>query len=283
MDIRFYRTFWGVRSGARSSYIEFADEARADGYDGLEVPVPLEKSRQEDLRSALDEHGFDLVAEICTAGSYVPDRRATPTQHRDDFERKLEAIHHFGARQINCMAGCDAWPLAQSVDFFGELIALAKQAGIPISFETHRSRTLFTPWVARDMALALPELYFTCDFSHWCVVCERLIDTEDDSLQIVAPRARHIHGRVGYDQGPQVPHPAAPEYAAALAAHQCWWERCWQGMQVAGLKECTLTPEFGPDGYLHHQPFTDMPVGDLRQINRWMLETERAHFARWQG
>lgn len=279
MDIRFYRTFWG----ARSSYIEFADEARADGYDGLEAPVPLEKSRQADLRAALDEHGFDLIAEICTAGSYVPERRATPAQHRDDFQRKLEAIHQVQARQINCMAGCDAWPLAQSIDFFGELIALAKQAGIPISFETHRSRTLFTPWVARDMALALPDLYFTCDFSHWCVVCERLIDTEDDALAVVAPRARHIHGRVGYDQGPQVPHPAAPEYAAALSAHQRWWELCWQGMQAAGLPQCTLTPEFGPDGYLHHQPFTDMPVGDLRQINRWMLDSERAHFARWQA
>ena len=279
MDIRFYRTFWG----ARSSYIEFADEASADGYDGLEVPVPLEKSRQADLRAALDEHGFDLIAEICTAGSYVPERRATPAQHRDDFQRKLEAIHQVQTRQINCMAGCDAWPLAQSIDFFGELIALAKQAGIPISFETHRSRTLFTPWVARDMALALPDLYFTCDFSHWCVVCERLIDTENDALAVVAPRARHIHGRVGYDQGPQVPHPAAPEYAAALSAHQRWWELCWQGMQAAGLPQCTLTPEFGPDGYLHHQPFTDMPVGDLRQINRWMLDTERAHFARWQA
>ncbi|MDP2227324.1 MAG: sugar phosphate isomerase/epimerase [Moraxellaceae bacterium] len=278
MNIRFYRTFWGARGG----YADFAAEAKADGYDGLEVPVPAEPDKQAALRAALDEHGFDLIAEICTAGSYVPDRRASPAQHLDDFSRKLERIEAFGARQINCMAGCDAWPLAQSVDFFGKAIALAQTAGIPISFETHRSRTLFNPWVTRDMVLALPDLYLTCDFSHWCVVCERLIDTEADVLEIVAPRARHIHGRVGYDQGPQVPHPAAPEHAAALAAHQRWWELCWASMQAAGLTVCTLTPEFGPDGYLHEQPFTGMPVADLRQINRWMLQTERAHFSRWQ-
>ena len=42
-----------------------------------------------------------------------------------------------------------------------------------------------------------------------------------------------------------------------------------------------MTPEFGPDGYLHHIPFTDEPVGDLAAINRWMADTERAHFDRF--
>lgn len=279
MDIRFYRTFWG----AQNTYADFAAEAKADGYHGLEVPVPPEQEKQQALRVALDTHGFDLVAEICTAGSYVPERHATPAQHLESFARKLDLITDFGARRINCMAGCDAWPLQQSIDFFGRAIELVKPSGLPISFETHRSRTLFNPWVTRDMVLALPDLYLTCDFSHWCVVCERLIDSEMDALQIIAPRARHIHGRVGYDQGPQVPHPAAPEYADALAAHQRWWEMCWQAMQGAGMKECTMTPEFGPDGYLHQQPFTAMPVGDLREINRWMMNTERAHFLRWQS
>lgn len=280
MELRGYRTYWGSTG---MPWAKFAAEAKADGYDGLEVPIPAEASGQLSLRTALDEHGFDLIAEICTAGSYVPERRATPAQHLESLARQLEIIHRFGATKINCMAGCDAWPLAQSVDFFGEAIALVGLTGIPISFETHRSRTLFNPWVARDLVLALPDLYLTCDFSHWCVVCERLIDTEFDVLEILAPRARHIHGRVGYDQGPQVPHPAAPEFADALVAHQRWWELCWQAMQNAGLSHCTLTPEFGPDGYLHRLPFTDQPVADLRQINRWMLDTERAHFDRWRA
>lgn len=279
MDIRFYRTFWG----ATGSFADFAAEAHADGYDGLEAPVPPDLAGRQSLRSALDEHGFDLIAEICTAGSYVPDRRATPEQHLESFARKLEVVADFGATRINCMAGCDAWPLWQSIDFFGQAITLAEQTGIALSFETHRSRTLFNPWVARDMVQALPGLYLTCDFSHWCVVCERLIDTETDVLEMLAPRARHIHGRVGYDQGPQVPHPAAPEHAAALQAHQRWWELCWNAMQEAGVKACSMTPEFGPDGYLHHLPFTGMPVGDLRQINRWMMQTERRHFTNWQN
>lgn len=277
MDIRFYKTQWGFTG----TWAEFAQAAQEDGYDGLEAPAPFDLAGQQELRATLDNFGFDLIAEICTAGSYVPDRRASMEDHIDSFRRKLDASLALSPRQLNCMAGCDAWPLSQSVDFFGQLLEFVKPTGLMISFETHRSRTLFNPWVARDLALALPDLYFTCDFSHWCVVCERLIDTEDDALQIIYPRARHIHGRVGYDQGPQVPHPAAPEYATALAAHQRWWEHCWRAMKNAGVQVTTMTPEFGPDGYLHHLPFTDAPVADLRQINHWVMTTERQHFARW--
>jgi hypothetical protein len=30
----------------------------------------------------------------------------------------------------------------------------------------------------------------------------------------------------------------------------------------------TITPEFGPDGYLPQLPFTGQPVADLEEINR---------------
>jgi hypothetical protein len=40
-----------------------------------------------------------------------------------------------------------------------------------------------------------------------------------------------------------------------------------------------MTPEFGPDGYLHEAPFTREPVGELWQINQWMAHEERRHFA----
>jgi hypothetical protein len=86
---------------------------------------------------------------------------------------------------------------------------------------------------------------------------------------------------VGYAQGPQVPNPAAPEYADALAAHQRWWTQIWDAQRARGELVTTMTPEFGPDGYLHCAPFTREPVAELWEINRWMADTQRAHFARW--
>lgn len=42
-----------------------------------------------------------------------------------------------------------------------------------------------------------------------------------------------------------------------------------------------MTPEFGADGYLHHLPFTNVPVADLWSLNVGMGQTEREHFQRF--
>jgi hypothetical protein len=40
-----------------------------------------------------------------------------------------------------------------------------------------------------------------------------------------------------------------------------------------------VTPEFSPDSYLQQIPFSEEPVADLRQINGWLRNCERDHFA----
>jgi hypothetical protein len=107
------------------------------------------------------------------------------------------------------------------------------------------------------------------------------MDTELDVLSRLAPYAHHIHARVGYDQGPQVPHPGAPEYEYALRAHQSWWEKIWRQQIERGKTFSTMTPEFGPDGYLHELPFSRQPVADLWELNRWMGNEERRHFGEY--
>jgi hypothetical protein len=50
-----------------------------------------------------------------------------------------------------------------------------------------------------------------------------------------------------------------------------------------GYGVATMTPEFGPDGYLHTLPFTNHPVVNLNQINAWMAATERQPFQQWKS
>jgi hypothetical protein len=176
------------------------------------------------------------------------------------------------------IGGCDAWEVDQSVRFFSEAQNIADRLGVLCSFETHRGRSFFTPWNTVKILDRLPELKVTCDFSHWAVVCERLMDCEWDSITRVAQQAHHIHGRVGYDQGPQVPHPGAPEYAEALASHQRCWETLWSSQLERGYTQISMTPEFGPDGYLHTLPFTGAPIADLWELNCWMATSESQHF-----
>ncbi|MDR3456446.1 MAG: TIM barrel protein [Verrucomicrobiae bacterium] len=274
MKLKTFKTLWGHTG----SLDDALDACRKYDFDGIEGPVPVEAMERVVFQKGLAANGLDYIAEICTAGSYVPDRQATPTEHIESLRRKAEAAVECRPLFLTVIAGCDAWSIAQSVDFFGEAMAIAGKLGVTASFETHRSRSFFNPWTTRDILKQLPALKLTCDFSHWCVVCERLIDTEPEVLALCAGRAHHIHARVGYDQGPQVPHPAAPEYRAALVAHENWWTQIWRSQAARGLTVTTMTPEFGPDGYLQCQPFTGKPVADLVEVNAWMAARQRQRF-----
>ena len=149
----------------------------------------------------------------------------------------------------------------------------------PQSVETHRGRYSYSPWLMRDVLLALPELRITADFSHWCVVSERFVlDDEPELLALTAKHVHHIQPRVGYNQGPQVPDPRAPEYAEALEHHERWWSVLWDGMAARGYSKFTATPEFGPDGYLQCAPFTRKPVADLWELNTWIGHRQRERF-----
>jgi len=279
MQLEVYKTLWGHTG----SVDQAACLAREAGFQGLEAPAPaLEDSQaRADLATALDAHGLRYIAEICTAGGFVPDRQATPARHLASLQALLERSTELNPVFCNVMGGCDAWPLDMQVDFFGRATELARQSGLLCSFETHRSRSFFNPWITRDVLRQLPDLPVTCDFSHWVVVCERLMDSEWEVILEVAGQAHHIHARVGYDQGPQVPHPAAPEYAEALASHERCWAAIWAAQARRGYATTTLTPEFGPDGYLHTLPFTHMPIADLWQLNRWIGQRQQTVFADW--
>lgn len=274
MELKLFKTLWG-HHGTLNSAIEEALHAK---FDGIEGPAPTDKNALAQFKSAMSYTGLDYIAEITTAGSYVPDRHATLAQHVESFKYKLDKSMALNPLFITCLGGCDAWPENQSINFFGQAMAVAKDAGITVSFETHRGRSFFNPWTTERIVEQLPEIRLTCDFSHWCVVCERLMDSEIETIKKLAPHAHHVHARVGYDQGPQVPNPAAPEYQSELKAHQSWWEIIWQSQNQRGYDVTTMTPEFGPDGYLHLMPFSKEPVADLWEINQWMAKTEREHF-----
>ena len=274
MKLQIFKTLWG-HTGTLEWAINQATEA---GFNGIEGPAPEHISDARLMKNLLDASGLSYIAEITTAGTYVPDRHASMQQHIDSFALKLEHSMRLDPLFITCLGGCDAWEEEKNIAFFNAAMEQAVSANVIVSFETHRSRALFNPWVTDRIVKQLPEIKLTCDFSHWCVVCERLMDSELDVLERLSSHAHHIHARVGYDQGPQVPHPAAPEYEYALRSHQSWWELIWQQQLDNEQRLTSMTPEFGPDSYLQERPFTREPVVNLWDVNCWMANEERRHF-----
>lgn len=277
MKLDIFRTLWGYTASKTQALEELLDA----GFDGMEARLPLEASERAEFSAFLRANQLGYISTVFTAYNVLPEQAAPAAEHLLDLDKKLAWAAELSPRFVNVLAGNDRWQLPQQVDFFGQALELAHKHGQVCSFETHRSRSLFNPWITLELIRQLPDLLFTSDISHWIVTCERLLNDPEDDLSAFVDHVHHIQARVGYDQGPQVPHPAAPEYAKELAFHQQHWEAIWHSQKRRGYQVSTLTPEFGADGYLHHLPFTNVPVADLWSLNVWMGQTEREHFQRF--
>lgn len=276
MQLKTFKTLWGNALPIDQACLQ----AQQAGFDGIEGRAP--QNEDKIWSEALAAHKCDYIAEIVSGGDYVPERNWSVQNHLDDIQRQIELSTPLNPLFATCIVGCDAWSEKDSLTFFEQAMSLEKKTGVILSFETHRSRCLFNPWTTDHIVKELPDIKLTLDMSHWCVVAERQMDTELDLIKRIAPNIFHLHGRVGYDQGPQVPDPAAPEYEYALLAHEKIWRLIWTVQTNAGKEISTFTPEFGPDGYCHLLPYTQAPVADIWHVNQWMNRREKQRFDQFQ-
>ncbi len=278
MELKLFKQRWGHTG----TFAEAAEAIAAAGFHGIEGALPLDPEERQEFLDVIGEHGLLYIAEISTTGYATPTPGSTVAQHLEAFERILADSLVAQPIFFSSMAGNDLWRFAESVEFLTKAYEIVQRYGVRVGFETHRSRTLFHPVITRELLRETPPIELTLDFSHWCVVTERLVlDELPDVLALCAERVLHIQPRIGYDQGPQVPDPRAPEYAPAVDAHFRWWKALWEGQRQRGFETVTMTPEFGPDGYTHLEPFTQKPVADIWELNCWTgrrLHEEFAHF-----
>lgn len=212
MKLEIFRTLWGYTA----SKAQALDELLEAGFDGMEARLPMTASERAEFAAFLRINKVSYISTVFSAYDVLPEQSATPDEHLLDLDKKLGWAAELAPRFINLLAGNDRWPLAQQVDFFGRAMDLTRKHGQVCAFETHRARSLFNPWVTLELIRQLPDLRFTSDISHWVVTCERLLNDPEDDLSTFVERVHHIQARVGYDQGPQVPHPAAPSTAKRL-------------------------------------------------------------------
>jgi sugar phosphate isomerase/epimerase len=264
MKVKSIKSLWGMEGSIESQFEQIA----AAGYDGIESPVPnnLEliggvSVDEKRFRSLLDRYKLDYIAMVFTSGN----------NHVESFREQVERASTFGPIKINSHSARDGMSFHEQISFFDKTQALEQKLTTPIAHETHRGRAMFTPWTTAALLNEFPDLKLTADFSHWVCVCESLLEDQKEHLELAIQRTIHIHARVGHAQGPQVAHPAAPEYALELSTHEGWWQQIFQANISAGT-QLTFTPEFGPPSYMPSLPFTNQPVADLWQICLWMKQ-----------
>ena len=263
------RHLWGVAQPSSEALPRLA----ADGFAAVEpVAQWLTEAGIAEMRQLAAVHHLDLLPLVYTSGRTV-------AEHLAEFRRVLALAMTFAPIRINVHSGLDAWSRDEAMAFYREARAIAADLPVAVCHETHRGRTFYSPWITRDILLAVPGLRLTADFSHWvCVAERRILDEDPDLLAFVADQVSHIHARVGHSQGPQVPDPRAPEWQEDVLAHEGWWDVVWQRMAARGEEFCTMTPEFGPAPYLAQRPYTNMPMIDLWQICTWQMQRQMARF-----
>jgi sugar phosphate isomerase/epimerase len=273
MKLNLVRHLWGVDHA--QGLERHLPRWRNVGYEAIESAYYISPDRGALLRF-LKQSGWRFVPQVFSR-DFIPG--GTVNEHLDSLRSQIEGCLDLQPLFFNAHTGSDSWSLAEAEDFYGAALELEKRVGIAIAHETHRLRCFGNPWTTRFVLERFPDLKLTCDFSHWVCVAERLLEDCGSIVQLAAQHCYHLHARVGYEEGPQVSDPRAPEWSRHLAAHEAWWETIWTAQRRRGLEATTLTPEYGPAPYLHTLPFTQEPVADLADICDWQARRQRERFA----
>jgi sugar phosphate isomerase/epimerase len=271
MEIAFTKSFWEMDLAAEDDPIRaFVSRVAADGFDGTEMFLPLLTEEPERVEWLHSEYGLlSPIIDIITEGE-------TPEEHRDSFDRALARAMEFAPRLVNSHTGRDIFTFAENVSLFRHATRRSDEAGVPVVHETHRFRPTYSAPETRRYLEEVPELMLNADLSHWMVVHESDLVDQQETIDLVLERSRHIHARVGFEEGPQVNDPREPEWAAHVARHIELWQGIADVCRRAGVERLSVTPEFGPPPYAPTAPGTGQAMRDVWEINVFMKDLLRA-------
>ena len=299
-QLKLAKTLWGV-DGADdpSRWPELFAKIKSEGFEAVEAIAPA--WRAKGFCAALQTAELSLICQVHTTGGdidpvtgeYVYCTSNKLHDHLGSFVRLTAECAGLPLKpiMINSHSGHDSWGSGdKALAFLKQALKVEAALGVPIVHETHRQRLFYSPYTTAEL-LAMPELAnlkINADLSHWCCVCEHVFDAKsprDDfwqpTLELVSRHCHLIHMRIGYEEGPQVNEPDAPEHAAAAEAHWGWWRTLWAAQLArSGADVLWAEPEFGPPPYLQVLPYTKEPVADLWDINKRIAARARRPRAR---
>jgi sugar phosphate isomerase/epimerase len=239
MRLEVYRSIWGYEAPVP----EAAGEIAAAGYDGLEAVLPERAGEQAELVDAARSAGLGFIPLIVTTTTPSVDEQLV------EFRRHAEEIGQLGVPKGVMHTGRDHWSTGEAVGFYEAAVAIEAELGVEIAHETHRGRPLNTPWGTAAILAEVPELRLCCDFSHWVVVGERMLEDQEEAVGVAVSHCLHTHTRQGSDQAPQVSIPSDPAHDAQRAVFERWWQAIWASQEERGFELTTATPEYGPPPY----------------------------------
>jgi len=259
VNLEFYCPLWGR---ADQPFHEFCTDVRDAGYQGVELPFPLEKASRDLLVRELNVNNLKYIAQHWE--TFEPDFG----KHLTEYKARLLALADTHPEFISSQSGRDWFGFEQNMEILELAESVSRETGVRILHETHRGRMTFAAHTTREYLIRKEDLRLTLDISHWCNVAESMLDDQKDAIDLAISRTDHIHARVGFQESSQVPDPFAPEWNEILQKHLQWWSSVIQRAREEGRETFTITNEFGPYPYMIHLPYTRTPIADQWTINK---------------
>lgn len=246
----------------------FLHNVKADGYDGVDMWIPFEKNERNQLRRLLQQYELKIVSQQYQASG----QNIREFCHSFDYHLQLSA--ELDPILINSHSGHDYFSLDDQLRVLDTAQSFEERFGYKVSHETHRGRMLYSPGAAKQLFDLRPDFQITADFSHWVCVTESYLEPKHFGhiVEEAINRTRHIHARVGFPEGPQVPDPRLPNYSDALHHFICFWSKILENKVAQGMKSITVTPEFGPPPYMWTNLKDNSPVASQWEINLFIKQ-----------
>jgi sugar phosphate isomerase/epimerase len=269
MEIKILCPLWGHE---HLDLTDFCQKIREAGYDGIDTWIPENPVLKRQLFDALEKYELLLISHQHQAkGDDFP-------AFKNSFLHYLELSAEGNPLLINSHTGKDYFSFEQNLELIDLASAFSAEKGIVVAHETHRGRIGYGPSTLMDFFRARPDFFITADLSHWVCVTESFLENFGAPLDAAIARTQHIHARIGFEEGPQVPDPRAPEWKYAVDHFLVWWDRMAEVRWKAKAPLLTFTTEFGPPPYLPTIPFTNQPVADQFTINCFMKDLLRDRY-----
>ena len=269
MQVKFFCPQWGSKT---MPFLAFIKLAKKEGYDGVEISFPDAKDSQKEYLSILADYGMP----------YIVQHHETDKNNLDDYleeyTRRMEILADVKPLFINSQTGKDFFSFEDNCRIIEKANEIEEKSGTPVYHETHRGKFSFACHLMPDYLKAFPQMKVTADFSHWVNVSESMLEHQQENLDKVIPHVFHIHSRVGSTQSAQVNDPRTPENIPFLDRHIEWWDSIINERTENGDSEFTITPEFGPAPYMPLLPFTQQPIANQWDINKYMMDLIKSRY-----
>lgn len=273
MQINYIFPHWGQKGKPIPQLIE---KVKAAGYTGMEINVASTGVECADLVDALKDNGLIFIAQ-----QWLPPLTETVDEHLYRFEKNLETIAELKPHFINSHTGKDFFSFIDNCKVILKADEFTRRTGVDIYHETHRGRFAFHSGSILPYLETFPGLKFTADLSHWCTVSESLLQDQQAIIDVLIPKVKYIHARVGHEHSPQVNDPKAPEWGGHVQRFLTWWDAIVEHNFTAGNSEMFICPEFGPVPYMPTMPYSREPLADQWELNDWMMNLLRDRYQKY--